>query len=480
MGRQIPDVAAYANPGTTVCNSTLPIKIACGGGGTSEAAPIWASAWAIASQAKGAPVPAYGTIYDLAASDAIHSFNDFRPGSTFAQVGLGSPDIARLASWVAGEPTVTSVDPSTGPAAGGQTITIKGTNFIDVHAVSINYIPVESFTVDSASRITAKTPRLAAGPIYVTTPAGKAIGGEYSPYPIITGVSPPSGPIRGGTIVTVSGMGMPTGSAIGMSFGGVAVSADCSGGDDKCGVLSPPAPKGKAGGVDVTINGSAPVSADKFDYTGPVIIALSPSRGSSAGGTTVAVDGNGFSSNMKVTFGSKRATAVSGSCSLGSPQPQPGSDFCLFFSPAGAGSVHVAADVDGDKSAPSGADLFTYIAPPAGTLSPRTGPMTGGTPLTLTGSNFSTTPGGTVVQFGYLSMGVNITATCASATVCQLVTPEFGFPGAAFVASVYVTANGIGAELPGGFTFTPVAGEIFSPPGSPGSPGCPVANPKCR
>lgn len=57
-------------------------------------------------------------------------------------------------------PTVTSVSPTKGSPGGGQTVTITGTNFNNsVSTVTFGGIAANSFTVNSATQITAVTPR---------------------------------------------------------------------------------------------------------------------------------------------------------------------------------------------------------------------------------------------------------------------------------------------------------------------------------
>ena len=57
-----------------------------------------------------------------------------------------------------GPPTVTNVNPNTGPTSGGTNVTITGTNFFDVTAVRFSSNAAGSFTVDSATQITATSP----------------------------------------------------------------------------------------------------------------------------------------------------------------------------------------------------------------------------------------------------------------------------------------------------------------------------------
>ena len=56
-------------------------------------------------------------------------------------------------------PTVTGVSPSSGPTAGGTVVTITGTNFTGASAVNFGATAAASYTVDSATQITATTPR---------------------------------------------------------------------------------------------------------------------------------------------------------------------------------------------------------------------------------------------------------------------------------------------------------------------------------
>jgi hypothetical protein len=56
------------------------------------------------------------------------------------------------------EPTVTNVNPNTGPTSGGTSVTITGTNFSGATAVSFGSNAAASFTVNSATQITATSP----------------------------------------------------------------------------------------------------------------------------------------------------------------------------------------------------------------------------------------------------------------------------------------------------------------------------------
>ena len=55
-------------------------------------------------------------------------------------------------------PSPTSISPNTGPAAGGTPVTITGTNFTGATAVRFGSTRPTSFTVNSATSITATSP----------------------------------------------------------------------------------------------------------------------------------------------------------------------------------------------------------------------------------------------------------------------------------------------------------------------------------
>ena len=123
----------------------------------------------------------------------------------------------------------------------------------------------------------------------------------------------------------------------------------------------------------------------------PTVTGVSPTSGSAAGGTQVTITGTSFTGAKGVKFGGTAATNVSVN-----------SDTSITATaPAGqAGPVDVTVTTPGGTSATSSADQFTYTPPPVPTVtkvSPSSGPSTGGTPVTITGTGFT---GATAVNFG--------------------------------------------------------------------------------
>ena len=79
-------------------------------------------------------------------------------GSTRAALGTVSGGELGFDADVQPLPTVTGVSPSSGPAAGGTTVTITGTNFDGTTAVSFGSKPAASFSVVSDTTLTAVAP----------------------------------------------------------------------------------------------------------------------------------------------------------------------------------------------------------------------------------------------------------------------------------------------------------------------------------
>ncbi len=256
-------------------------------------------------------------------------------------------------------PSVTSVNPTSGPEAGGISVKITGANLNGATSVAFGAHSATQFTIDSASTITATAPAGAAGTvdITVTTPAGTSGTSTsdhftYLPPPSVKKLAAKSGPGDGGTTVTISGANLE--GATSVTFGTVSTT-DFTVVSAKAITVVTPAGAGTAP-VSVTTPGGTSAASAKavFEYT-PLIEAIAPSSGPLAGGTRVTLSGAGFALGAGATtfkFGSKAATEVD--CSSQTS--------CTVTAPAGkAGSVEVIAAVGKGKSpAVAADDRFTY------------------------------------------------------------------------------------------------------------------------
>jgi hypothetical protein len=172
-------------------------------------------------------------------------------------------------------PAITGLSAKKGPAAGGSTLTIKGTSFVGVTAVKFGSTNARSFEVDSATSITAESPPGTSGTVEVTvsTPNGESAITRRDVFtfeaPTVTSVSPDTGSTAHGTPVTIKGSGFALGSATIFYFGktsGTAVDCTSTG---TCTVTSPAA--AKATPVEVIAKVGKAKSkknppADRFNY----------------------------------------------------------------------------------------------------------------------------------------------------------------------------------------------------------------------
>jgi hypothetical protein len=183
-------------------------------------------------------------------------------------------------------------------------------------------------------------------------------GGPTIAPPAITSLSPSSGPTFGGTSVTISGSGF--GNVLGPSgvtFGGTNARSYIISGTQ----ITAVAPDHTAGTVRVQVTSqysgsSADTPADDFTYVDPgvpTITSLSPSSGLTLGGTSVTINGSGFSDvgGAPVLFGGLDATSYT----VNSP-----TKITAVAPPHAAGTVRVQVTSAGGTTADTPADDFTY------------------------------------------------------------------------------------------------------------------------
>ncbi|MFI6761278.1 beta strand repeat-containing protein [Micromonospora sp. NPDC050417] len=359
-------------------------------------------------------------------------------------------------------PTITSIVPDTGPNTGGTTVTITGTGFTGATGVTFGDTPGTDLVVDpSGTSLTVVTPPGPVGPVDVTVliPGADATAPNGFTYvdaaPVAASIAPNSGPQSGGQTVTITGAGfVPGGTTVtfdGVPATGVAVAP----GGTSLTAVTPPGAIGPAVVVVTTTGGSS----GPLDYTyladgsAAVVTGLTPTSGPTAGGTTVTITGTGFTGATGVTFDGVPGT--------GFTIDPAGTTITVVTPPNAAGAAVVELVFPaGTATAPP----FTYVAPTITSIVPDTGPNTGGTTVTITGTGFT---GATGVTFGD-TPGTDLVVD-PSGTSLTVVTPP-GLPGP---VDVTVQLPGDDATAPDGFTYVaaaPVAASI-APNSGPQSGG---------
>ncbi len=300
-----------------------------------------------------------GTFTDANANNVIHTTTNGVATATLTSSSAGTTTITVVVNNVSAKtqvtfsavpvtppppntaPTITSISPATGKPAGGDIITITGTNFVSpvraifdfgsgvtkeaqVVSVTATQIQVISPPIDLGTGQTANatiTIIVSAG-----TPNEQKVSASTTfTYqaavltPKITTLSPTSGPIDGGTRVTIFGEGFQApvqvffgsqeAQVINITFAQIIV-------------MSPTARDTASNGsgtvtgpVDVkiiNINSNTSVTATgAFRYTPKMqITAMGPTEGPYSGGTRVTIDGVGFTDPVAVVIGGVAAMPI--------------------------------------------------------------------------------------------------------------------------------------------------------------------------
>ncbi|MFI9649340.1 IPT/TIG domain-containing protein [Streptomyces sp. NPDC052040] len=212
-------------------------------------------------------------------------------------------------------PALASISPGQGPVAGGTVVTLTGTNLSGATAVRFDGIAAATFTVDSATQITAVTPGHTAGSaaVTVTTPGGTnnpdspSVYFFYAPPPTVTSIAPTSGNTAGGTSVTLTGDGLLGASAV--RFDATAATSFTVNSATQITAVTPAHAAGSAA-VTVTTPGgtSNPVGYGYFDT--PTLSGLAPDQGPTFLGDVVTLTGTSLTTTTGVLFGSTPASFV--------------------------------------------------------------------------------------------------------------------------------------------------------------------------
>ncbi|MEU5622609.1 MULTISPECIES: IPT/TIG domain-containing protein [Streptomyces] len=243
-------------------------------------------------------------------------------------------------------------------------------------------------------------------------------------------ISPNQGSTGGGTLVTITGTNLSGTTAV--TFGTRPATSITNVSPTQVTAVSPSG----TGTVGVTVTTAGGTSNPvPFFYVGaPFKSSVGPTSGPLAGGNTVTLNGVGLATATSVSFGANTAT------------PTVVSDTQLtVVAPAGAAAGPVGVSVTTAGGTNNGLS-YTYVdVPTVTTVAPASGPTSGGTGVTITGTNLDTTES---VTFD----GTPAPFSVVNATTVSAVTP----PGAAGAVDVVVT-NAAGSDTAAD-AFTYVAG----------------------
>jgi IPT/TIG domain len=327
------------------------------------------------------------------------------------------------------ELVVTSFTPRSGPLAGGNEITITGQGFTTDTQVLFGVFSSPRITFVSATQLKAIAPRGAAADLVDLVVYNKngvstqRRGYSYLPDLRITSLSPVTGPIAGGTTVTLTGTGF-TG-ATGVKFGALDATGVVVVSDSEVTAVTPAA---TAGAIDVAITTPSGTWTSKraFTYFDPAgaFAAFGVSPRLIRAGDTVVLTGQALDSGpLTVTIGGVTATvgAVTFSTAV------------LTVPPRGAATrvSDVAATIGASTVTATAAAKWRVTLT---SLAPTSGPAAGGTQVALVGANLA--PALDITVGTYAATAVSV----GSETAAQLTTPV-GSGGAASALHVAETSD---------------------------------------
>lgn len=307
---------------------------------------------------------------------------------------------------MAAVPTVSGINPTTGPTSGGTPLLIVGTNLSGATSVTFG-TGTSSVTVtpssSTATTVSVTTPVWPFAPgaarVAVTTPGGISSQPVLFNYqsitaPVLSSLTPNNGPVTGGNVTTITGTGLLYTTNVSFTQGTTTVNAPSFAilSNTQIAVVVPPAPVG-AGPASVNVTNGAGTSATPLTYTYnparalPVVMSAVPNTGPAAGGNSILLTGTGFTFATQVNFGTTPALSftVTNDTSI------------TAIAPPGSGTVTIT--VTGPSGTGPGVP-YTYNPAPLpaiNSLTPASGPVAGGNTVTITGTGLNTV---NAVSFG--------------------------------------------------------------------------------
>ena len=303
-----------------------------------------------------------------------------------------SSSTATVSFTATGLPAGLAINPTTGAISG--TPTTAGT-----HSVTVTATDNAGYSASTGFGWTV------VNTVSVTGPGAQSghVGTAITPVHVTASDSSTT------TSLTYSATGLPAGLSIAPSTGTITGTPTRSGIDS----------------VTVTAtDGAGFTGSTTFGWSvvGPTITSISVRTGPASGGTKVSIVGTGLTGVTAVSFGGTPATAIKANGK--------GTKVTVVSPAHTGGTVDIIVTTVVGPTLPGSADEFTYTPPSITSLSPASGPATGGTTVHIVGTGLK---GATVVSFGT----VHVTSFTVSGTGGKITVKAP--PGTAGTVDVTVT-----------------------------------------
>jgi hypothetical protein len=271
-------------------------------------------------------------------------------------------------------PSITSVNPSSGPTAGGYTLTLQGNHFGGGSSVKVGGQPCVT-TVDSDTEVQCTVPEGQGSQVdlvLVTTKGPRAASTFAFLPPRLDAVSAAAFPTAGNVPITLTGSDFGVSSVVHV---GEATCDVASQGHARLICTLPPG-TGTQRAVSVQASDQASLDARTLSYDAPVVAGVEPASSRTAGGALITLTGQ--------NFGSAQGSVTVGGADCPVQTQEDARVTCTV--PPGAGAeASVVVSVAGQPSEPA---AFGYLPPSVDGISPSHGPAAGGFTITITGDNF--------------------------------------------------------------------------------------------
>ncbi|MDR0268707.1 IPT/TIG domain-containing protein [Paenibacillus sp.] len=348
-------------------------------------------------------------------------------------------------------PTITSITPSFGPVAGGTKVVINGDYYLPGAVVKFGD-QVGTIVSTTAKQIIVNTPPSTTAQtvdVTITNPDDTTVTEKqaysYLVGPEVTSVTPNSGLILGNESIKINGSHFIDGAKV--YFNNTLISSTFVS-DTELSATTPSWAKAESVKVKVINPDGQEAALDsgyKYVNPKPVINSISPSQGLVSGDLVVDIKGQYFLNGAKVFFDGVQLQSVTFYDSTQLKVRTP------IWGKADVVDVQV---VNPDGQDDVKADGFTYVLPDAPKISdikPVEGPLSGGTSVSITGSNL-----GSVTELYLGSAKVDIKSN--NGTTITFTTPKATTAGKVDVR--VVDKYGRASDLPKAF-------EYLAPPPPP-------------
>jgi Bacterial Ig-like domain (group 3)/IPT/TIG domain len=230
-----------------------------------------------------------GTQQDPVNTNDVWSAQEFGACATACSSGGGNWATA-IGQFTFRDPHVTSISPNHGPATGGTSVDIHGSEFANGGTtVKFGSANASSVTFVDSTHIQAVSPPGDSGTVHVTAMTGTGTSDtsssdEFTYNPVLTSVVPNNGPDTGGQSVTISGAGLNGATAV--SFGGTPAASFTPVNSSTVTAVTP-AHAGGTVNLTVTTSGGGTSNAISYTFQFTTTTALASSANPSIVGAAV-------------------------------------------------------------------------------------------------------------------------------------------------------------------------------------------------